>query len=361
MTKKEYKILGLMSGTSLDGLDMALCHFFKEEDKWQFKLLKTETIPYSESWINILAKAQNLNGLEFIKLHHFYGSFLGDLVNLFNANIENKPDYISSHGHTVFHVPHENITFQIGNGASIAASCNLPVVCDFRTLDVAYNGQGAPLVPIGDESLFSDYDYCLNIGGIANISYSKNNKRIAYDICPANMALNTIISRDGKTFDFNGETSSTGTVISGLLEKLNGLNYYFLDAPKSMGREWFEKAFVPILNEYFHFSTADLLSTVVEHIAVQIGKQIKPNSTQSKLLVTGGGAHNAYLMERIIAHTNIQIEIPTKDIIDFKEAIIFAFLGLLRIEEQNNCLSSVTGAQKDNCGGCIYMPIGKQF
>lgn len=341
-----------MSGTSLDGVDMALCQFTEANNKWIYSVLAADTIPYGKNWIEILSKAPSLPAYNFVKLHNLYGSYLGDLINLFVETTKIKPDFISSHGHTIFHVPEEGVTFQLGNGANIAANCNIPTICDFRSVDVAKKGQGAPLVPIGDKLLFSSYDYCLNLGGIANISYDKNDKRIAYDICPANMALNYIIARENKAYDENGDMAKSGTLINGLLDKLNALDFYRKATPKSLGREWFEQKMSPIIREYEHFSTPDLLNTLCEHVAIQISNEI--NNINAMMLITGGGAHNAYLIERIKAYCKVEIDIPDNTTIDFKEAIIFAFLGLLRSLNTNNCLSSVTGAVSDNCGGAIY-------
>jgi anhydro-N-acetylmuramic acid kinase len=280
-----------------------------------------------------------------------YGRLLGNFVKNFIKEYQIKADFVASHGHTVFHQPDKGFTAQIGDGAAIAAVAQLPVVCDFRTMDVALGGQGAPLVPIGDKLLFSDYHYCLNIGGIANISFDENGTRKAFDISPANMALNYFADKIGLPYDKDGELSKKGQLKNNLFQELNALDFYQIHSSKSLGREWFETFFLPIVLKY-NYSVEDSLRTLVEHIAFQIGKVCKK---QGNILITGGGAKNKFLIECIFKYTpSCQICIPDTLLIDYKEALIFAFLGLLRMEEQVNCLKSVTGAGKDSIGGAVY-------
>jgi len=255
------------------------------------------------------------------------------------------------YGHTIFHQPNNHLTTQIGNGANITAITKLPVICDFRSTDVALGGQGAPLVPIGDELLFSNYDYCINLGGIANISYKKDKQRIAFDICPVNMVLNYLSQKIGFNYDDKGKMASKGKTDKELLDKLNKLNYYKNTSPKSLGIEWIEKEIFPLLNTS-KISFEDQLSTFVAHIVLQISKTI--SGTNKKIIITGGGAYNTYLIEQLNKATKNQIIIPSKEIIEFKEALIFAFLGVLRWRKEPNCLKSVTEAKNNNVGGCIY-------
>jgi anhydro-N-acetylmuramic acid kinase len=266
-----------------------------------------------------------------------------------------RPDFIASHGHTVFHQPGIGLTTQIGNGAVIAARTGIPTVCDFRTKDVALGGQGAPLVPIGDELLFGDFDACLNLGGISNISYRIGNKRVAYDISPCNMALNALANRAGQPYDQDGQLAKEGVIIPELLQKLNNLAYYHQNPPKSLGKEWYDEVFSPVLASFLsNHSVADLSRTVVEHIAVQIIANV-PKAART-MLVTGGGAHHTFLIQQIQHQRDtLKVIVPDDLIVDYKEALIFAFLGLLRLEGENNCLRSVTGAKKDCCGGCVYL------
>ena len=274
-------------------------------------------------------------------------------INRFRKEHPGQADAVASHGHTIFHQPHLRLTTQIGDGDAIAAETGLTVVCKFRNLDVALGGQGAPLVPIGDRLLFGQYDACLNLGGIANISYeTSDGRREAYDICPCNMALNYLARRKGKSYDADGMMAREGKVSQPLLDKLNALDYYHLGLPKSLGKEWFVANMLPLI-ETEALSVNDLLSTIVEHIAHQVAEAVKGHKVGT-MLATGGGAKNKYLIARMQAHLpDCQIVVPADEIIDYKEAIIFALLGYLRLCGKNNCLSSVTGAKHDNCGGNI--------
>lgn len=365
---KEYNVIGLMSGTSLDGVDIAFCKFTFDNQKWQFSIAESETIPYPSEWVNALLKLEKTDALSFMQAHVEYGYYLGKLVDDFVKKHSLNPDFVSSHGHTIFHtlvdqhivtnldkfnLP-KRITTQIGSGSAISAACELTTVCDFRTMDVALGGQGAPLVPIGDELLFADYDFCLNLGGFANVSYRHNNKRIAFDICPVNIVMNTLCNSIGKNFDNEGEIAKSGKVNKGLLNELNALSFYQLPAnkPKSLGKEWVLEFMQPLLNKH-NLTAADALSTFCEHIALQIAKTLN-DKAKGNLLITGGGAYNLFLLERIKHYVHHEVSTTDKTTIEFKEALIFAFLGVLRMRGDVNCLSSVTGARHDNCGGAIY-------
>jgi len=343
-------VIGLMSGTSLDGLDIAALNFKLQNNTWSFEIVDTETISYSKKWIEKLQNAPFLSGEKLIQLHNEYGRFIGTKTNNFLNKTGFMPGLIASHGHTVFHQPEKGFTLQIGNGAEIAAITNTTTICDFRNTDIALGGQGAPLVPIGDRLLFPDFEYCLNLGGFANASFEQNKRRIAYDICPVNFALNYLAEQVGLNYDKDGELGRKGKINVLLLEKLNYLNYYSQNPPKSTGREWMENVFFPVLSS-FTISNSDKIRTVYEHIAIQLSKI---TIEKGKLLITGGGAFNSFLIERLKAHSTLEIVIPDDNIINFKEAIIFAFLGVLRRMKQINCLSSVTGASKDSCCGVIY-------
>ncbi len=349
--KKTFRALGLMSGTSLDGLDIADCSFTSKTEGWNFQINRAKTYEYSEEWKVKLSGAQNLDAYSFALLHKEYGEYMGEKVLDFLGGQTAEIDLLASHGHTVFHQPDKKLTWQIGDPNSIYAETGIKTISDFRSLDVALGGQGAPLVPAGDRLLFTDYDFCLNLGGFSNITYSTHGKTYAFDASPANLGLNYLMNKMGKEFDRNGETGRNGSINQDLLQKLNLLPYYQLAPPKSLGREWMESEFIPIL-EQSYVSDIDKLRTVYEHIAVQIAKTIAAEK-KGKLLATGGGAHNSFLIERIQSGTQHQVIVPDKKIIDFKEALIFALLGVLRLKNENNCLSSVTGASKDNSGGLI--------
>jgi anhydro-N-acetylmuramic acid kinase len=348
-----YRVAGLMSGTSLDGVDIALCVFERRGAKWKFTIEAAETVPYSMSRQRVLTGLMNTDAENFAKENAAYGKTLGELVKLFLKRKKTTADFIASHGHTIFHQPQNHFTTQAGNGAALSIASGLPVVCDFRTADVALGGQGAPLVPIGDKLLFGDYDSCLNLGGIANISFERLGKRIAFDVCPVNMVLNHLSSGRGKRYDHGGKMAESGAIRPQLLKQLNSLPFYKMSTPKSLGREEIVKHFFRIM-ENDPGSIEDKLHTFCEHIAIQISSVIRHRN--GKMLVTGGGAYNNFLMSRIRHYSDLQVIIPGKIIIEFKEAMIFALLGVLRWRNEVNCLKSVTGAERDSCGGAIYMP-----
>lgn len=352
--KDKYNVIGIMSGTSLDGLDIACCTFVKD-GSWSGTVRKAETIKYSRAWKKKLSDAINLNKRELAELDRAFGRFIGTETAKFIRRNKFNAVLVSSHGHTVFHQPAKGITLQIGSGAQIADQTGLPVVCDFRSGDVALGGQGAPLVPLVDRLLFHQYTYCLNLGGFANISYEKAHKRIAFDICPVNIVLNELAGKLGMEFDKGGKFASAGKLDADLLNKLNRLSFYKLKPPKSLGREWAEKCFLPVVHSY-KIPVTDKLRTVVEHAAIQIAASV--NGQKSKrsatLLITGGGAYNKFLVKRISVHAGCRIRVPTDKIIQFKEAMAFALLGLLKYRGEINILRSVTGARKDSSGGRIF-------
>ncbi len=348
--KLPIRVIGVMSGTSLDGLDIAAVEFDFKNKKWSFDLISATTISYSEEWLEKLKDAPTLSGEKLMELHSEYGSFTGLKINEFISKTGFKPDLIASHGHTIFHQPEKHFTLQIGSGAEISATTKTTTVADFRIGDVALGGQGAPLVPVGDKLLFNDFDYCLNLGGFANISYEKDTQRIAFDISPANFPLNFYAEKQGLQFDKNGEIGKEGNLNNKLLSELNNLDFYKQNPPKSLGREWMEQIFYPILNRY-KISDSDKMRTIYEHIAIQIAKV---SSGRGKILITGGGAFNSFLIERIKFHSPLEVVIPDQKIVNYKEALIFAFLGVLRIQDKTNCFSSVTGALKDSSVGLIF-------
>lgn len=348
-SKNKYLILGVMSGTSVDGLDMALVEFRKGVAKWQFKVIHAQTSPYPTEWEERLKEAIFSSEENVQTLDSGYATYISGLINNFIKE-KPQPDLIASHGHTIFHQPDKGITVQIGNGDVISSNTGLPVVWDFRSLDVSLGGQGAPLVPVGDRDLFPDYDFCLNLGGIANISYQHAGERIAFDICPINMALNPLAQQLGKPFDKGGELARSGNINENLLTQLNEIPYCKETPPKSLGLEDYQQHWQPIIASNV-CSIADKLRTTVEHVAIQVGKVINSIEPNGSVMVAGGGALNTFFIERLRANTQAKVIIPEREIIEFKEAIVFAYLALLRINGQPNCLASVTGAQRDNSGG----------
>lgn len=353
--KSAYSAIGVMSGTSLDGLDLAFCEFSLEDSQWNYTLKIAETTEYTEKWRSRLKNAVTSSAIEIALLHSDYGHFLGETILRFIQKHRLNPDLIAVHGHTVFHQPDKHLTLQIGDGAAIASYVASPVVTQFRNIDVALGGQGAPLVPIGDRLLFNNTDFRLNLGGIANISFSNSKNICAFDICICNMALNYLSEHKGVAYDKNGELASTGKLNTILFSQLNKLDFLQQPPPKSLGFEWFENIFLPILKAS-HCSTEDQLNTVCEHIAYQISNivNLQHKVSEKTMMITGGGAKNDFLRSRIDYHCLCKIKETPPLMVDFKEALIFAFLGILRIRNEINCLAEVTGARQNNIGGCVY-------
>ncbi len=371
-------VLGLMSGTSLDGLDLCLANFKFNDGKWSYRIVKAEDETYPAELTRMLDNAQSLSAEEYARLDSYYGSYLGSRVKAFveRNGLQGKVDAVASHGQTIFHQPGaiaggaakssalvepENIlshcwTGQIGCGAGIAAQSGIDTICDFRTTDLAFGGQGAPLVPVGDRNLFAEYDFCLNIGGFSNISFDTGSSRTAFDISPVNFVLNHYMKTVGEAYDKDGQTARSGKVDAALLSALNSLDYYSKPAPKSLGREWVEMNIFPLLDGCgLEFN--DMLATYTEHAAYQVARVVQSVSGEKmvKMLVTGGGAFNKYLVERMGALCpSCDFVVPDSLTVCFKEALIFAFLGTLWLFNIPSCLASVTGASKSNIGGAMY-------
>jgi anhydro-N-acetylmuramic acid kinase len=354
---KVYKVIGLMSGTSLDGLDMAYCHIWQENNKWHYDIKQTLQIPYENQMRVSLEKAIHLLALNLLSLHKLYGVWLGDRVREFISENNLQVDFVSSHGHTVHHRPQLGLTYQLGCGQELANHSHCDVINDFRSKDVSLKGQGAPLVPIGDALFFSEYDFCLNLGGISNMSFDKEGKRIAYDIGLANMPLNYIVQKINLVYDSNGDLARKGRLNTTLFNQLNALNYYQQPIPKSTGYEWFLDAVVPLIDGT-EDTIENKLHTLIHHNCAIISKEIAAHKTADacKILVTGGGALNAFYMEVLNTYLakGEQLIIPNKTLIDYKEALVFALMGVLKMEHKINCLSSATGAKRDSSSGVIY-------
>ncbi len=348
-----------MSGTSLDGLDLCYCHITKNSDQWSFEIMQTKSVSYTLEMQCELKDSIYLKADELLRLHNTYGTWLGKEAKTFIDHHKLEIDHIASHGHTTHHQPKNGLTFQIGSGQHIANESGYAVVCDFRSNDVALGGQGAPLVPIGDQLFFGAYDFCLNLGGISNISLEQKGKRIAYDIGLANMILNYITRKIGLDFDKGGEMARKGTINTEMLKKLNSLTYYLLPHPKSIGYEWFVEEVVPIVDDTTD-STENLLHTAVHHICEKVAQQVERNTSKKmqQIFITGGGALNQFLIDTLqekLGKTT-QVIVPSKTLIEFKEALVFALMGALRMEKEMNVLSSVTGAKRDSSSGVVYLP-----
>ncbi|MCT4580511.1 MAG: anhydro-N-acetylmuramic acid kinase [Flavobacteriales bacterium] len=353
MKQSQYSIIGLMSGTSLDGLDIALCHFKQTNDQWDFSIVESKTYRYSKAWKKRLQNIENESALNFVKTDSDLGLLFAEKVNTFLIEFDLEKtsiDAIASHGHTIFHQPHLGFSTQIGNGAQLCAKTGIKTIVDFRAVDVALGGQGAPLVPIGDQLLFSEYDYCLNIGGIANISSQQNELRIAKDITFANMIGNHICQKINQDFDDQGKLAQSGSIHPPFLELLTKTVAISTKNNASLGKETFVKHIQPYIDQ-LKISVEDQLHTLAHHLSDKIADNITPKSS---LLITGGGAFNDFWIKLIQEKSKAKITIPDHQLIEFKEALIFAFLGALRLNNVYNSLSSVTGARKDAIGGCIY-------
>lgn len=353
MFKEHYNVIGVMSGTSLDGVDLAHIKFEINHNKWSYEIYECDTISYATEMISKLKNGINFSTNELSDLNIEYTNLLGNIISEFiTKNNILDIDAVCSHGHTILHQPQNGFTLQIGNLPEIAKIVQQKTVCDFRVQDVNLGGQGAPLVPIGDKILFSEFDYCLNLGGFSNISFEENNQRIAFDISPVNTVLNFYANTFGLEYDDKGVISASGNLNSEVLEKLNQLEFYSKPFPKSLGFEFVKETVLPILESY-SISTEDKMRTFTEHIAFQIGEILKTKS--GKLLVSGGGVYNDFLIERMKAHLpTIEIIIPDEKTIKFKEALIFALLGVLKLRNEINVLASVTGAKQDHSSGAIY-------
>ena len=349
-----FSVIGVMSGTSLDGIDLCYVHF-EYVSSWKFRIIYAQTVGYSEYWKNRLRTAITLNTSKLVALNNDYTQLLSEVISTFIKKNPKAPiDAVCSHGHTVFHQPNKGKTLQIGNLPEIATYLNQTVVCDFRTQDVTLGGQGAPLVPIGDALLFSNYDYCINLGGFANLSFEQENKRIAFDICPVNIVLNHYVIPLGLSYDSEGLIASKGTICLPLLDDLNALSFYASPPPKSLGLEWVQEHVFPLIDSY-KLEVDEVMRTVVEHCAFQISSVLKENNL-IKGLHTGGGVYNSFLMQRIASLSLQELTLADPMIIEFKEALVFGFLGVLRLKELPNCLQSVTGASQDHSSGRVYLP-----
>ncbi|NPD83569.1 anhydro-N-acetylmuramic acid kinase [Lentimicrobium sp. L6] len=353
---ERYNAIGVMSGTSLDGLDIVFAEFFFDGNNWFYQFGDYIEIPYSKKWQNKLSNLAQASAFEFARTHVDFGHYMGKKVDAFIKSHRLEVDVIGVHGHTVFHQPELGFTSQIGDGSAIASRTGLLVANDFRSMDVARGGQGAPLVPIGDALLFSKYLARLNLGGFSNISFGGVDDINAFDICPVNIVMNEITRKQGLEYDEDGKIARNGQLVRELLHKLNQLDYYQHNGPKSLGREWVDECFWPCLST--NISDEDLLRTLVEHTADQIAYSLASSKINSgKVLITGGGAYNSFLIERIRAKISLEIVIPDPILVEMKEALIFAFLGVLRIREQPNILNKVTGAKRDSISGALYKGV----
>lgn len=356
-----YRAIGLMSGSSLDGLDIVFAEFEEYGGKWQYTILAADCYAYSEQWMNRLQAATQLSAYDYMLLHTDFGRYVGEQVNQFIQahQLEHKVQLIGSHGHTTFHVPHLGMTGQIGDGATIAAVTGINVVSDLRAMDVALGGQGAPIVPMGEKLLLAQYPFLLNLGGIANISRQGENY-VAFDVCPANRVLNMLVNQLGHAYDDGGTIAASGQLNTALLTKLNALDYYQQPFPKSLANDYGTDIVFPLIQSA-GLSIPDALRTYTEHIALQLGYSIAglhAGSQPAQLLATGGGAHNHFLIQRIqaaLSTLQIEVVVPDAKLINYKEALVMGLLAVLRWREENTVLHTVTGATRSSIGGAVWM------
>ncbi|MBX3254354.1 MAG: anhydro-N-acetylmuramic acid kinase [Chitinophagaceae bacterium] len=364
-----YRAIGLMSGSSLDGLDIAYVQFHENAGKWEFDIKAAECYEYTSYWKHKLESSIQLNALNYQLLDVEFGHFTGEKVSEFinKHQLHYQVQLVASHGHTTFHLPEQKLTSQLGNGAAIAAHTGLPVITDIRAMDVALGGQGAPMVPVGDKLLFGDFDFCLNIGGIANVSYHKEDEYISFDVCPANRVLNLLANEAGYAFDDGGQMAESGSLNTSLLHALNSLDYYKQSFPKSLANSFGNDVVYSIIKDMPGYNIFDALQTYTEHIAEQVKnavltineKMSDPLSPASrKMLVTGGGTFNTCLVTKLRRHLDplhIELVVPDEKTVQYKEALIMALIGVLRWREENNSIASVTGATRSSIGGAIWM------
>jgi anhydro-N-acetylmuramic acid kinase len=352
-TKLPINIIGIMSGTSLDGVDLALCQFDEKNGEVSYNILHTKSVSYSDYWLKTLQKLTEASAREYVATDNAYGKYLGELVRFFSDEVGIQADFIGSHGHTIFHEPDKGYTAQIGNPNAIYAQCEIPVIADFRSLDVQYGGTGAPLVPVGDQELFKNY-ICVNLGGIANLSFSRNKETIAYDISPFNLLFNHIAKQRGLRYDDSGTIASEGIIYQPLLDKLNDCPYYKKKYPKSLDKSWVEDYFFTLIDD-FEISEEDKQRTIAEHLTVQINNSLKEayKVTKQPILFTGGGTHNTFFIDLLKKKAGFEIIIPSRETIDFKEALIFAFLAYRKLHHKDTVLAQVTGATRNTCGGVL--------
>jgi anhydro-N-acetylmuramic acid kinase len=361
-----YKAIGLMSGSSMDGLDIAYVHLHETGGKWSVEIQHTACYPFPANWMERLRSATQLPALDYLLLHTDFGHYLGESVNKFIAHfgLEHKVDMVASHGHTSFHLPMRGMTHQLGDGAAIAAETRLPVITDLRAMDTAFGGQGAPIVPIGEKLLLGEYGFLLNLGGIANLSFKAGDRYFGFDVCPANRVLNLLVQPLGLAMDEDGALAAAGVTDQGLLDDLQQLDYYGLPYPKSLANDFGTDLVYPLVAGR-GLRTEDALHTFIEHIAIQVASNISAIALKEsidlnghQMLVTGGGALNNYLVSRLVVHLEplgVSVVVPDRQLVEYKEAVIMALIGVLRWREEYNVLSTVTGARRDSIGGALWL------
>ncbi len=370
-TPSTYHVVGLMSGSSLDGIDLSYCSYSTSGDAFDWELLNHATYPIPDTWKSRLLHLPEQSAKTFVKTHTYFGHFLSEVINDFIERQKITPDFIASHGHTIFHEPNKRFTTQIGCGAAIATQTGLPVINDFRIQDISINGEGTPLAPAADLFLFEGYDFYLNLGGIANLTAKTVDQLVAFDVCPANQLLNFLANQINLAYDKDGILAKSGQLLPALMERLRDFEYYRMSYPKSLDNSWIKKEVLSIFQQ-FEEPVQDKLHTTCKFIAEEITNSLSTviqslkmgKNNHYKLLATGGGTFNEFLLECIVESNTkgnlpIEVVLPEKEIIDFKEAILMGLLGVLRVQNRPNCFASVTGAKYDTIGGIVHQGTTK--
>ncbi|XP_064473646.1 anhydro-N-acetylmuramic acid kinase-like [Ornithodoros turicata] len=366
----KYEVIGVMSGSSLDGLDIIYTRFsLTSSDCWEYNIQHCTCYNYSPTWIDKLKHATSTSALEYQLLNTEYGRYIGEYVLRFirENRLDGKVHLIACHGHTVFHLPSQLTTSTLGDGATVAAVTGLPVVSDLRSMDVALGGQGSPIALTAERKLFgNEYQFFLNIGGMACLTYAGKNysDSFAVDVCPANQLLNLLANREGRAFDRSGEMAKSGKVSTRLLKDLDDFDYYKKSFPKSLGVDFGPEILYPLIQAH-DLSTADALQTFTEHICNQVAEVIRlvertvkdglPQS--SKMLVTGGGARNLFLVDRLterLKEFRITVVVPNDELVKFKEALVTSVIGVQRLRGEENFIGEVSGASRSSIGGAFW-------
>jgi len=355
-----YNVIGITSGTSLAGLDLVFAALTEVRGKWTYEVKASERVEYTAEWEEKLGKAADLPARDYLLLHSEYGHFIGHAVNQFIADhqLDHQVHFIAAHGDTVFHIPAQKMTAQLGDGAAISAVTGLSVISDLRAMDIAFGGKGAPLLPIAEQLLFPDYQYRVNLGENATLAAQIDGQLIASDICACNYVLDTLAETLNFPFDKDGQLAAGGVTDQSLLNALNGLAFYNEASPRHMSSKFGTGTVLPMIQQH-QLSTQGKLNTYTHHIAAQIEKIVKDLLPQEEnvprsLLLTGGGAANTYLVKTIEAALQPHNVTVTVQHDPFRNALMIALLGALRWRQEPNGLASVTGAEKDSVGGALW-------
>jgi anhydro-N-acetylmuramic acid kinase len=353
-------ILGAMSGSSLDGLDLAICSF---TDQSIFTIHNSTTIELPLDLRTKLKNFSTLNAFQIADLDAYFALFSAHSIRDFTNNWIGGISLVVSHGHTLYHNPANAVSWQIGNGGIIAAVTGIDTLCDLRVQDVALGGQGAPLAALVDLNLFKDYTGLLNLGGIANITINQSNTVYSWDISPCNQVFNHLAQKEGKEFDKGGSIARSGKILMELIHKWQENTYFSQMPPKSMDNTWVKENYIKEIDKIDQ-PVKILMASFAEFVAIQLSKDLKSlDLNPGKILVTGGGAFNAHFISRLKVHLsplNWVVEVAEESLINYKEAMLMAYMGHRYINKKTNTISTATGAEKDLISGALYLGNGKR-